>query len=115
MIIKSDADFMTFDEALVLDLDVFFNIDEFAETAQYVQGQVQQEVRLVAEIGENLATGENVLQHEAVFYVRADEVTPSYNDKITTLNEVWRVVQVFATFKNVYVLLVKRDLRGKFT
>lgn len=104
---------MTFKDMLDSDLDIFFNEDEFAESASYkpkvgdaisitVLADVLDEARLVASgIGQGQYDTAN-------FEIRADQVTPKMMDVITFRGKDWtirkvqnvrdgRTYQVFAT------------------
>lgn len=86
---------MTFKERLARNINVFFNLNEFAETVMYNGNSIV----VVPNLGSDLEDGNIVGYHgtsaRAIFYLKAVEVPiPRHGDILTYNGEDWTVVQV---------------------
>lgn len=82
---------MTLKEDMVEDLDMFFNLDEFAETITY-NGV---EIPAVVDFGEHPYEHGDALRDRAVIYVKVSDVAaPDYQDAVTIRGDAWTVRKV---------------------
>lgn len=107
---------MTFKEMLNDDLDIFFNEDEFAESAEYryEDAGTPATVTVIQDAQKNLETGNMGQKAVAVFALRRDQLTrrPLFKDTITVLEEKWMVEQVLGEDSVSYLVQARRDTRA---
>lgn len=99
------------------DLDIFFNEDEFAESAEYRYedaGTPATVTVIPAEYQKNLEIGSMGQKAVATFALRRDQLTrrPLFKDTITVLEEKWMVEHVISEDSISYLVQARRDTRA---
>jgi len=77
----------TLAEQMAADLDILFNLDDFAQAVTYDNGT---ELSILAIVDREAIGGQNA-EGASVTVKRSDVAAPSYRDKFTIGGEVWRV------------------------
>ena len=79
----------TFKEQMSMDLDVFFNLDEFADTVSYYDGTATTPVKGIVDFG---GTGFEKQARTGKITVKKSEVpSPGYRHTFTINGETWTV------------------------
>lgn len=108
---------MALKDQLGTDLDVFFNLDDFAEDAIYTDYQASSsDIVVIADFGKNLDEFQQNQKASAIFTVRADQVAePKFNETITHNGTEWIIERIAkADDGRTWQLACRKDARAKF-
>lgn len=100
------------------DLDVFFNTDEFADSATYVKQDDKENpitVKVIFDFQQNLAMDGRGSKEVALFHVKKSDVdAPRPNDTLSHSGITWTVEQVQGGDGFVWIIQARSGVRGKF-
>lgn len=100
-----------FKDRVKQELDVFFNLDEFAEEIVYGSSVI----RAVVDFAENLKMDGSSATQEATIQVKKDDVSdPSFGDLVVFSGKNWSVERVTSGDDETWTIAIRRDERVRF-
>ena len=108
---------MTFKGMLDSDMDIFFNTDEFAETAEYryQDAEPPTSISVLTDFQADLETTSIGQRATGFIFCRKDQLAdePKFKDTVTVFSKKWIVDKVVQSGDGrAYQLLVYRDARA---
>lgn len=110
---------MSLQDIIESDMEVFFSVDEFAETVTYVPKVGDSIViRAIFRPGKDVddSKWQAAVQATGGLWIRASDVdVPQYGDTVTIGSGTWTVVNIDRVARsNIWKLDIRRDLRPTF-